>query len=203
MKIETPQALRQLYSLPEEPALRKCLPRLDVHSRRFISLSPFLVLSTYNGADSADVSPRGDFPGFVEVLDDNHLLLPDRPGNNRLDSLINILSCPHVGLLFFIPGMRETLRVNGIASITADPDLLAKHAVEGKTPKTALLIEVTEMFLHCAKALLRSKLWKPETWPEKDAMPSAGRIWADQIRMGITAEAIDQLIADRIESELY
>ncbi len=126
--------------------------------RRFISLSPFLCLGT-SGGGGADVTPRGDSPGFVHVLDDQTLLIPDWPGNNRLDSLTNLVGNPNIGLLFFIPGVNETLRVNGTAEITMEPTLLERWTVNGKHPHSAIRVAVREAYLHCAKALMRSRLW--------------------------------------------
>lgn len=201
--ISTVEELRRLYEQPEEPAVRKCIAKLDEHCRRFIAAAPFVVIATFDGKGAADASPRGDPPGFVRVLDDTHLLLPDRPGNNRLDSLENILACPHVGLLFVIPGIRETLRINGSAALTADPALLSPLAVNGKAPKAGILVTVREAYLHCAKALIRSALWKPETWPDKSVIASPGRIWADHVQMGFDADALDAYIAAEIDKTLY
>lgn len=176
------ETLHHVYPKPPAPAaLKKCLAYLDVHACHFISLSPFVVLATSDGETSADVSPRGGRPGHVAVLDDKHVLLPDRSGNNRLDSFNNILRFPHVGLLFFIPGVPETLRVNGRASICTCPDLL-RHCSDEKTPKAGLLVEVSEMFLHCSMSLELARLWHPASWPDSRNMPSARKIWSDHIR---------------------
>lgn len=177
------QELRSLYGHPGKLAARKVLDRLDGHCRDFIAASPFLVLASQDSCGATDASPRGDDSGFVEVIDDKHLLLPDKPGNNRLDSLINILASPSVGMLFLIPNVGEALRINGVARITCDPSLLTKHAVDGRIPKTGIYIEVREAFLHCARALLRSNLWAPETWPGKDIVAPAGRIWSAHIAL--------------------
>src|SRR4029077_8078289 len=152
-RIEDTASLRSCYPEPSELARRKNLARLDKHCRNFIALSPFLCLGTASDAGT-DVSPRGDAPGFVRVLDDTTLLIPDRPGNNRLDSLGNLLANPNVGLLFLIPGIEETLRVNGSAEITTDARLLADAEVNGKRPKSALIVHVREAFLHCGKAVI-------------------------------------------------
>ncbi|MFO1038623.1 MAG: pyridoxamine 5'-phosphate oxidase family protein [Geminicoccaceae bacterium] len=183
-------------------AARKVLDRLDVHCRRFIELSPFLVLGTSDAEGRQDVSPRGDPPGFVRILDDRHLLLPDRPGNNRLDSLGNIAARPDVALLFFVPGVDETLRVNGKAEITTDAALLAPCAVDGRPPRSGLLIRVEEAFLHCGKALIRSGLWDPERKVARKSLPSLGRMIADQIA-GVDAQAVDTAVADEYRNELY
>ncbi len=201
--IETEDQLRAIYGAAEDLAVRKCLDRLDRHARAFIAASPVLIMASHDGRGHADCSPRGDFPGFVEVIDDHHLLLPDRPGNNRLDSLVNIIARPAIGLLFLVPSVRETLRVNGTARVTCDPVLLEKHAVDGKLPRTGLLIRVEEMFLHCAKALMRSQLWKPETWPEKGVVASAGRIWADHLKSGLDADTLDHSLERNMPGNLW
>ncbi|MGH6616116.1 pyridoxamine 5'-phosphate oxidase family protein [Sphingomonas sp.] len=201
--IENEDQLRAIYGAAEDFAVRKCLDRLDRHARAFIAASPFLIMASHDGRGNTDCSPRGDFPGFVEVIDDHHLLLPDRPGNNRLDSLVNILACPTIGLLFLVPSIRQTLRVNGMARITCDPALLGKHGVDGKLPKTGLLIRVEEMFLHCAKALMRSQLWKPDSWPEKGTLTSAGRIWADHLKGGLDADTLDRNLERNMPGNLW
>lgn len=164
--------LRSFHADTHPLATRKCLPQLDRHCRDFIARSPFLCLSTQHANGSADVSPRGDPPGFVQVLDDHTLAIPDRPGNNRLDSLSNILSNPSVALLFMVPGFEDALRVNGSASLNRDPELLKRMSVRGRTPTLAIIVEVNEAFLHCAKALRRSRLWKPESQQERTELTS-------------------------------
>lgn len=165
--ITTIEELYSVYKQPAERAVQKEIPKLDQHCRNFIALSPFLVLSTDGSDGTADASPRGDAPGFVTVLDDNTLAIPDRPGNNRLDSLLNILRNPAVGMIFLVPGINETLRINGTATISLDPELMEAHAVDGKLPRSVLLVKVTSAYMHCAKALIRSKLWDPETKVER------------------------------------
>lgn len=164
--------LRGLYADTHPLAIRKCLPQLDRHCRDFIARSPFLCLSTQHANGTADVSPRGDPAGFVQVLDDHTLAIPDRPGNNRLDSLSNILSNPSVALLFMVPGFEDALRVNGTASLNRDPELLENMSVKGRIPTLAIIVEVNEAFLHCAKALRRSKLWKTESHQNRAEMTS-------------------------------
>ena len=154
-------ALRAMHHAPMSRATDKVLTALDHHCRQIISLSPFCVIST-QGQGGADVSPRGDPPGFVRVLDDRTLLLPDRVGNNRLDAMANLLVNPRIGMIFLVPGMNETLRINGTARITDDPRLLAESEMQGRPPKVGLLIAIEEAFLHCAKALVRSALWDAE-----------------------------------------
>ena len=198
----TAAALRALYGAPSELSLKKQLTRLDPHCRRFIALSPFLVLATVSKDGLPDASPRGDAPGFVAVLDDETLLIPDRRGNNRLDSLQNVAEQSGVGLIFFVPGINETLRVNGHARITTDAALLARFAVDGKVPRTGLLVAVKEVYYHCAKALMRAKLWDPSRQIERKEFPSLGRILADQIA-GTDAAATEQTIAEGYRERLY
>jgi hypothetical protein len=172
--------LRAAFPETHDLAVRKCLDRLDTHARDFVARSPFLCIGTQSAAGLADVSPRGDPPGFVRVLDDRTLLIPDRPGNNRLDTLSNILANPAVGLLFLVPGFDDTLRVNGTASITRDPDLLAMLAVQDRLPRVAILVAVREVFLHCAKAFRRSGLWDPAQRQDRRSMPSLVHMILDQ-----------------------
>jgi PPOX class probable FMN-dependent enzyme len=195
-------SLRSCYAEPSELARRKSLPKLDKHCRNFIALSPFLCLGSASDAGT-DVSPRGDAPGFVRVLDDATLLIPDRPGNNRLDSLANLLANPNVGLLFLIPGVEETLRVNGSVEITTDATLLAGAEVNGKRPRSALVVHVREAFLHCGKAVIRARLWREDYKVERKTLPSLGRMITEQIATGITAEQADASIAEAYAKRLY
>lgn len=200
--IETVDDLRALYGHPKGRTVDKVLPRLDRHCRRFISMSPFALLATTGADGSVDVSPRGDGPGFVAVEEDGAVLLPDRPGNNRLDSLVNILERPRVGLLFLIPGVDESLRVNGCASIEADRELTARFAVDGRAPRTVLRVEVEEAFLHCAKALMRSKLWSAEAQVERSVLPTMGEMLRDQTDGSGEAESQQAMVA-RYAALLY
>ena len=193
--IETGEALRALYGTPSERAIRKQLAHLDKHCRHFIERSPFLVISSM-GPNGADISPRGDPPGFVAVLDEKRLLIPDRAGNNRIDSLENILADPRVGLLFFLPGVDETLRINGRARIVVGAEVEAM-ALNGKAPRTALLVEVEEVFLQCAKALLRSKLWTGEHAAPKGTFPSISRMIGDQVGLSEEEKQKREAITER------
>ena len=176
--IDTTEALRALYGHPGERAVAKEQAKLDAHTRAFIAVSPFLVMGTAGADGRCDVSPKGDAPGFVHVLDDHHLAIPDRLGNNRLDGLRNVLENAHVALIFFIPGREDTLRVNGRAQISRDDALLERLAVNGKRPQTVLIIEVEQAFMHCARAFKRAGLWERERWPDASAVPSMQRmIW--------------------------
>ena len=196
--------LRECYpKLPNERARRKALDRLDIHMRNFIARAPFLCLGT-SSEQGADVTPRGDRPGFVHVLDDTTILIPDWPGNNRLDSLTNIVSNPRVGLLLFIPGVDETLRINGVAEVTADPGLIRRWDVNGKHPRSVLKVTVQQAFLHCAKAFIRSKLWNPETWAGRDGMARPAQIWADHIALpDLTTQDVEEILERAYEHELY
>ena len=190
MAVTNDTELREVYRPPAPRAAQKVLDHLDVHSRNFIALSPFCVLSSSNAKGQADASPRGDPPGFVKVLDEKTLLLPDRPGNNQVDSLQNIVDNPGVGLLFFVPGMNETLRVKGKAQITTDPDLLEPLTVGGKAPLSGLKVTVEEAFLHCGRALIRSRIWDADAQIDRSSYPTYGQVLADQIA-GADAREID------------
>ncbi|NEX46990.1 pyridoxamine 5'-phosphate oxidase family protein [Pseudotabrizicola algicola] len=178
--IATEQGLRALFPATHDLALRKCQPRLDRHARDFVARSPFVCIGTQTPDGRADVSPRGDPCGFVQVLDDRTLLIPDRPGNNRLDTLSNLIANPAIGLLFMVPGFDDTLRINGRAQVTRDPDVLARLAVNGRLPGVAIVVSVTEVFLHCAKAFRRSDLWNPERRQNRREMPSLVHMILDQ-----------------------
>ncbi|MDX8352677.1 pyridoxamine 5'-phosphate oxidase family protein [Cognatiyoonia sp. IB215182] len=178
--INDEEALRALFPQVTPIAAKKSVKQLDKHARELIARAPFLCIGTQRPDEQADVSPRGDAPGFVQVLDETTLLIPDRPGNNRLDTQANILANPAVGLLFIIPGFDETLRVNGTARITRDPKLLADSAVNGRVPLTAIIVSIEEIFIHCAKAFRRSKLWDPSQHQDRREMPSLIEIVLDQ-----------------------
>ena len=173
-------ALRGLYPATHALAAQKSLTALDPHAREFIRRSPFLTIGTQNRDGRADVSPRGDPAGFAQVLDDRTLAIPDRPGNNRLDTLSNILANPNVGLLFLVPGFDDTLRINGTATLSTDPDLLRRMAVNDRVPTLAIVVTVAEVFLHCAKAFRRSRLWDPEARQDRKEMPSLLKMILDQ-----------------------
>ncbi len=179
--IRDPGQLRSLYGTVPKRAAGKVHPSIDRHDRAFIARSPFLVLATAAQGGLLDVSPRGDLPGFVHVLDDEHLVLPDRPGNNRIDSLLNVLSDPRVSLIFLVPGLGHTLRVNGTAVISTDPDLRALGAVKGRLPVVAMLVRVAEVLYQCPRALVRSGLWEPSRHVAREALPSLDEVLAEQV----------------------
>ncbi|MHC0039498.1 pyridoxamine 5'-phosphate oxidase family protein [Pseudoneobacillus sp. C159] len=174
--IESEEELRSIIGFPSELVKRKAINYLDHNCKDFIAKSPFLVISTSDKSGFCDVSPRGDQPGFVYVLNEKYLVIPERPGNKRMDTMLNILSNPQVGLQFMIPGLGETLRVNGKARLVRDPELLEKMSAKGKTPLIGIGIEVEECFMHCAKAFIRSGLWEPSTWPNRETLPYAAKI---------------------------
>jgi len=195
-------ALRSHVGTISEMAAHKVMPRLDQYSRAFIALSPFLVLATTDGDGGVDASPRGDTPGFVAMPDEATLVIPDRPGNRRVDSFSNVVRRPAVGLIFFVPGINETLRVNGKARVITDPSILAPLEAMGKIPATALLVAITEVFFHCGKALIRSKLWDASRHVPRASFPSLGRIIADQTAL-MSAESADRAIATSYREKLY
>jgi len=196
------ETLRAVYREPNERAALKVLDHLDAHCRNFIALSPFLVLSTASAQGQTDASPRGDPPGFVAAPDEYTLLIPDRPGNNQIDSLRNLAEHSHVGLLFFVPGMNETLRVKGTAEIVTDAAVLELLTVGGKAPLSALRVTVEEAFLHCGRALIRSRLWDPAVRIERSAFPTYGQVLADQIA-GANARDIDAGEDEANRTRLY
>ena len=187
----------ELYKQPGKLVLDKVLDHVEKHGRAFIGLSPFCVVSSSGPDGAVDVSPRGGEPGFVHVSEDGRTLyLPDRPGNNRLDTIRNLLSGPgRIGLMFMIPGFDDVLRVNGRASATADPDLLAKFVEFGKTPRLVLMVTVEEAFLHCPKAIMRARLWEAQAQVERTALPSGAEMIFDQLNMGKVPASDEQIIA--------
>jgi PPOX class probable FMN-dependent enzyme len=207
--VQSEQALREIMGPTMDIAVHKSRPKLDTHCKEFIRRSPFLCIGTSNAHGKADVSPRGDPPGFVQIIDDNHLYLPDRPGNNRLDTMTNIVENPNVGLLFFIPGFNDTLRINGRARIVQDEVRADAAKIRGKAPKVGILIEVQEAFLHCAKAFKRSNLWDPASYQKREELPSLAHMILDQVappEKPPTAQEIkdaDDFVEDNYQTGLY
>jgi hypothetical protein len=192
--IDTPDGLRDVYRHPSALVLKKTLPALDPHATAFIQRSPLALVATTGADGTVDVTPRGGPPGFATVLDEHRLLLGELPGNNRLDSLTNITETGRIGMLFLIPGVDETLRVNGQACITIEPALLDAAALDGRRPKAAIGVRVQEVFFHCAKAFRRSSLWHREGWPPTDGLASLGCVLVDQLAddlAGVSGEAVD------------
>jgi len=201
--IEDIAEIRSIYGEPAERSVKKQLARLEKHSRSFIALSPFLVIASADPSGRVDASPKGDAPGFVQVLDDETLLIPDRLGNNRVDTIGNRLASPCVGLILFVPCLRETLRVKVRARITSDPALLEPCAVNGKVPRSGILITAEEVYFHCGKALIRSDLWNPEKHIPRGEWPSLGRIIAEQIGEGGSVEDAERYTAESYRTRLY
>ena len=200
--LTTLQSLRALYPAPKERAVRKQLDRLDVHCRRFIELSPFVVLAS-SGADGAmDASPRGGAPGFVKAPNAHTLLIADAPGNHRLDTLENIVASGRLGMLFMIPGVDETLRVNGAAQISTDPALIEQVADERRRPTVVIRVRVEQAYLHCAKAFMRSRLWEPEARVERSVLPSMGRMIADQTGVDDAGDETQEQMRQRYQEDL-
>jgi hypothetical protein len=193
--------LEAMYDSPIERSIRKQMDHLDEHSRALIAASPLLILATIG--EQADNSPRGDHPGFVQVADDRTLLIPDRRGNNRLDSLRNIVTDPRVGLLFLIPGVPETFRVNGEAVISRDPALLERFNVDGKLPRTVIVVHVLEAYVQCPRALVRSDLWNPSRFAAPGAVPTMGTILAAHTNGFVDAAQMDEENKTRIPATLY
>ncbi|MFC4323101.1 pyridoxamine 5'-phosphate oxidase family protein [Litchfieldia salsa] len=202
--IKTEEELQSIIGFPSDLVKNKVITYLDHHCLDFISKSPFLVLSTSDKYGFCDVSPRGDQTGFVQVLSDRQLVIPERPGNKRVDSLRNILSNPRVGLLFFIPSMGETLRVNGKATLVSDEEILEKMAVNNKKPLLGIHVEVEECFIHCAEAFKRSGLWDPHTWPDQNMLPSAAKMIFDHAKLPNTSvESIQDRLDEGYLKRLY
>lgn len=195
--------LRDIVGDPIPIVQNKEMPALDRYCRQFIEMSPFLCMGTAGADGHIDMSPRGDPPGFVKVIDDKTVLIPDRQGNQRVDSMLNLTENPRIGLIFFLPGVQETLRIRGRARITREAALLAPLALNGKTPKLGLLVEIDEVFFQCGKALIRSRLWEPETRIERSLYPSFAQITRDQRRPHATIEEIAAGLEETYRNKLY
>ncbi len=194
--------LEALYGTPMEPSVLKELDHIHKHYRAFIEAAPFLAMATA-GPGGLDVTPRGDPPGFVEVVDEKTLLIPDRRGNNRVDSLRNLIHDPRIALLFLIPGVGETLRVNGRASISVAPELLARFPAQGKLPRSVIVVRVESVYFQCPKALVRSDLWNPEKHIPRSALPSTGTILADITRGRVGGAEYDKAYPQRLKETIY
>jgi PPOX class probable FMN-dependent enzyme len=201
--LNTEADLRTVYKQPGGGAVGKDIAQIDAHFAHFISLSPFLCIGTAGENGLCDVSPRGGEPGFVHVIDARTLAMPDRPGNNRLDSLGNITRNPGVGLLFFVPGFEDTLRVNGVAHVTTEPELMARFTTDGKPPRSVVLIDVKEAYLHCVKAIKRAGLWTQEAQVDRATFPTAGQVYRDQLKLEIPGEVIDASLDQDARDNLY
>lgn len=198
------EELAEVYGPPMENILDKIIDRLDSHCRDFIALAPFVLVATADADGRCDVSPKGGPPGFVRVLDEKRLVLPDAPGNRIIDSLRNIVATGRAGLLFVIPGMEETLRVNGRAFLTHDPELLGSLEGAGKPPKVGVGVQVEEAYLHCAKAFKRSGLWQSDEWPDASGLARPAEIWRDHIALAeVSLEAVDELVDEDYRDNLW
>ncbi|MCG6204311.1 pyridoxamine 5'-phosphate oxidase family protein [Rhodopseudomonas sp. HC1] len=196
-------ALRTVYPEVSNPVRDKAIDHIDDFARQFIALSPFFCIGSSRPDSLADVSPRGGEPGFVHVLDDKRIAFPDRPGNNRLDTLTNLVHAPAAGLLFLIPGFEETLRINGTASITTDAELMERFMADGKLPRSVIVVEVVEVYLHCSKALKRSELWNPDKRIDRSVLPTWGQMLRKQGRAFVPAKLIDFVIGQDAKRNLY
>ena len=203
-QIRSPEELAELIGAPSELSLRKELKTLDIHMRRFIAQSPFAVISTHSASGRCDASPRGDAPGFVHVIDDRTLLIPDRFGNRRVDSYRNILETGRIGLLFLVPGFGETLRVNGRAVLITGEAWLTPLTAQGKRPLVAVAVEVEECFLQCAKAIIRSKLWDPHDRPSLESLPCAAEMLHDHAQLpDFDVAKMQTLLDEAYKHKLY
>jgi uncharacterized protein len=203
MRLDSVDDLRSIYRPPGRGAVDKVIGALDRHCVHFLAKAPFFVLSTANTDGVCDASPKGGPPGFVRALDENRLAWADLSGNNRLDSFQNLVTNTSVALLFMIPGLDETLRVNGHAVLVTDPDLCEAFAVEGKPARVVVVVDVVEAYIHCAKALRRAELWSPDTWLAPDELPSAACIVKDHANIDADVEVIDEARARNLRETLW
>ena len=201
--IKSERELRGVVGEPMARSLRKEIAHLDANCRAFIARSPFMLVASCDAQGRLDVSPKGDPAGFVQVLDEHTLAIPDRPGNQRADTFSNVLQNPRVGLLFLIPGMQETLRVNGSALIVRDLAVRERMAVRGKVPALALDVTVEEVFIHCTKCMVRSHLWDREFWPDLQGVPSQARFLVDHAKLGETLEEVQASLDQARKTRLY
>jgi PPOX class probable FMN-dependent enzyme len=201
--LERPDQLRDLYDSPMEAAVRKDIAHFDELCRRLIAAAPMLFVATSDEEGRMDVSPRGGPPGFVTVLDDHHLAIPDATGNRRLDTLENVVAAGRIALIFLIPGRDTTLRVSGSATVSADPELLDRITHVGKPPKTVIVVEAEEVYTHCPKAFVRSKLWDPESWPDPATLPTSAEVsLAHQRNPALTLDEVQQRERDALANRL-
>lgn len=195
--------LRRILGKPHGVVVRKTIDRLDVHCRNFIGRAPFVLVASSDGEGCFDISPKGDPAGFVEVLDDQTLVIPERLGNRRADTFHNVLKNPAAGLIFMIPGKMETLRVSGKATLIQDADILERLAVKGKVPQLGLALHVTEAFFHCSKSIVRSKLWSPEAWPSLEGLPTLAQTMVDGGNSRMPVPVLDVFIKRDEKKRLY
>lgn len=201
--ISSEEQLRDIFGWPADRSVNKQIDHLDKHCRDIIERSPFLLIGSSDG-QRCDVSPKGDAPGFVRILDDKTIAIPDLPGNNRLDTLMNFMANPQVGIIFMVPGMDETLRINGRVSLVRDSDLLESMAVGGKLPKLAIVVDVEEVFTHCPKAFIRSSLWNSDTWKDRSEIASFAEILRDHVGMvDCDLEELTKELDERAKTTLH
>ena len=200
--ITTMEQLQALYGERKSASVIKEIDHINGNYRKLIEAAPFVAVATA-GPEGLDCSPKGDAPGFVRILDDKTLAIPDRPGNNRIDGFRNIVRDPRVALLFLIPGVGETMRVNGRGSISIDPELMASFAIGGKLPRCVLIVHVESIYFHCSKAIVRSKLWDEATKIDRKSLPSTGAIIAELSQGRLGGEAYDRELPERVQRELY
>lgn len=202
-EITSLEELRAIYRTPRGGPIDKEHPSITDHDRSFIAHSPFVVISSADADGRCDASPKGGPPGFVRVLDDGRVAIPDLSGNNRLDSIQNVVDNPHLGLLFMIPGLDETLRVNGRAALSTDPAVLDACTVNGARPKVAITVVPAQVYIHCAKALRRGAVWQPEQWPDISDMPSIACMFRDLVAPTLDVEVIEAALEDSYEKTLW
>jgi PPOX class probable FMN-dependent enzyme len=201
--IESEAALRELYERPMPQALRKQLDQVDEMARQLIALTPIVFVASHDGEGRCDVTPRGGPPGFVRVLDERHVAIPDATGNRRLDTLVNVVATGHAALIFLIPGRSWTLRINGRACVTTDPDLLGRLTAVGKPPRCAIVVRADELYTHCPKAFVRSRLWDPGTWPAADDQPSPAEVTLAHLRDSeMTLAEVERLQEESLKHRL-
>ena len=203
MTIDSAHDLQELYRPASGAAVDKVIGELDDHCRRFLELSPFFVLSSADGDGNCDGSPKGGRPGFVEMLDEHRIAWADYSGNNRLDSFANMVDNAHVALLFLIPGLNETLRINGRSELATDPDLRERFAVDGRPAKVVAVVHVEEAYVHCAKALRRGELWAPESWPADENRPNASAMIRDHAAIDVPASVVEDALARDLDATLW
>jgi PPOX class probable FMN-dependent enzyme len=201
--IKSREQFRELMGEPSEKVTRKTLGKLDNHCKNFISRSPFIILTSADSSGNQDVSPKGDPAGFVMILDDNTMAIPDRPGNRRADTFENILQNPNVGIIFLVPGKTETLRISGTAKIVRDEKLRTSMSIKGRLPDFAIVIEVKEAFFHCSKCMIRSKLWKYEEWESLDGLPLLAETMVDAGKLDLSVEEMHQIVLNDEKERLY
>ncbi|WP_106766234.1 pyridoxamine 5'-phosphate oxidase family protein [Paenibacillus faecalis] len=200
-RITSEEELRDMLGYPSPLVMNKTIDHIDHHAMNFIRHSPIIFISTSDASGSCDVSPRGDAAGFVHMIDDKHLVIPERPGNRRLDSILNILSNPHIGIVFVIPQIEETLRVNGKACVIKDKNILEAMSANGKMPLVGIGVTVEECYIHCAKSFKRSKLWHPESWADRSTLPRPSEILAAHARA--KEEDVQKSLKESYEKRLY